>query len=237
MFKKPHCSKCKKDLKKDFDFCPYCGASQNQNNNWGMLGKNDFPEAPIQNNDPFSQLLPGLSGGIFNKMLGNAMKMVENELQREMQQSPQGENVKRINLKPNTKLQLFINGKPINLEGNSIPNPTNQTQSPQKKQIKKQPKKLITKDFTPEMKEKFSTLQKEEPQTSLRRLSSKVIYELNMPGVKSIDNVAIRNLEKSIEIKAIGKTKAYYKIIAVDLPLLSYSLEKDVLVLELEARG
>ena len=108
MFKKNHCNRCKKELKKDFEFCPYCGTPQNANNNWGMLGRNDFLEAPIQSNDPFSQLLPGLNGGILNKMLGNAMKMIEKEFQREMHQNQntQRENVKKINIRPNTKLQL-----------------------------------------------------------------------------------------------------------------------------------
>jgi len=231
---KKHCNRCKKALKKDFDFCPYCGVPQNINNEWGMLGRNDFLEAPIANDNPFSKLFPGgISGGIFNKMIGNAMKMVEKELQKEMQQNTPEENSKRISLKPNAKLQLYINGKKIDLDGSGI---SNSVQSPQKKPVKQSAKTLISKEFTPEIKEKFSSLPKEEPKTNLRRLSNKVIYELKMPGVKSTDNLSIRNLEKSIEIKAVGKSKAYYKIIAVDLPLINYTLEKDILILELEAR-
>ena len=44
MFKKKNCKKCKRDIKKAYDFCPYCGKASDEKNNWGMLGKNDFSE-------------------------------------------------------------------------------------------------------------------------------------------------------------------------------------------------
>lgn len=227
MFNNSTCPKCKKSLKKDFEFCPYCGTSQNSNNSWGMLGKNDISEVK---ENPLSQLMPGLTGGILNKMLGNAMKMIERELQKETQLGEE----KRINIKPNTTLQFYINGKKIDI-GNQI-NPSGQLNT-QKKPVKKQTKKVISKEFTSKINEKFLSLPKEEPETTIRRLSDRIIYEIDIPGVKKVENISIRNLEKSIEIRALSKDKAYYKIILMDLPLVKYSIEKETLILELEAKN
>ena len=58
-----------------------------------------------------------------------------------------------------------------------------------------------------------------------------------MPGVKSIKEISIRKLEKSIEIRAVSKDKAYSKIIPVNLPILDYELEKGKLILELETKN
>ena len=45
---------------------------------------------------------------------------------------------------------------------------------------------------------KFSSLKKEEPKTDLRRLSNRMIYELEMPEVHSINDVSIVKLETTI---------------------------------------
>ena len=53
-----------------------------------------------------------------------------------------------------------------------------------------------------------------------------------MPGVKALDDISIVPLENSIEIKAIGKNKAYEKIIQISSPMTDYALSKNNLVLE-----
>ena len=54
-----------------------------------------------------------------------------------------------------------------------------------------------------------------------------------MPEVKSFKDILINKLENSIEIKAIGKTKAYFKIIPINMPIVSQNLSQGKLVLEL----
>jgi len=210
-----NCSKCGKSIEKDFDFCPYCGNPSDDNNNWGMLGKNDAMANPFNN--------IGFPGGFFNKMLGNAMKMIESEMQRE---------IKDINMpNPKTKVQLYINGKKIPVNGNI--KVVKKKKDPQKPQKETPP---LIKTFSKGNQEKFSNMSKENPETNVRRLSDRVIYEIKMPGIKSIEDVSIRNLENSIEIKAITKGKAYYKVISIGLPIIEYALDKDTLILELEAK-
>ena len=205
------CEKCGKSANNKYDFCPYCGNPLDENNSWGMLGKND-----LNTDNPFNSM--GLGGGFLNKMLGNAMKMMEKEMQKEIQ-----------NTKPKTNLQLYINGKKVNLGHGNIKIV---------KKEKKQPKTLMpTNVFSKENQKRFANLPKEEPKTNVRRLSDRIIFDINMPEVKSMKDISITKLESSIEIKAIAKDKAYYKIIQVGLSLIDYYLDQGKLILELETKN
>ena len=75
----------------------------------------------------------------------------------------------------------------------------------------------------------------EKNQTNIRRLSNKIIYEIQIPGVKSIEDVSIVKLQNSIEIKAITKDKAYEKTIKISFPILDYKIQENNLILELDS--
>jgi hypothetical protein len=142
---------------------------------------------------------------------------MEKELQKELKE------------KPKTNFQLFINGKKINLGNGNV------------KVIKKNKESLPSKsikllEFSKENQKKFANLEKHEPATNVRRLADRLIFEIEMPGVKSQSEISIKKLENSIEVKAITKNKAYFKIIQVNFPVLDYSLEKEKLILELGAK-
>ncbi len=214
MFKKKQCKKCGNKISDKYDFCPYCGnsVSENSNEDWGMLGKNDS----ISNN--FSNPLIGFNGRILNKMLGSAMRMLEKEMKKEMSQRPQTK----------TNFRLMINGKEIPLDNLEY------SRKPIRKKFQKE---VSLNNLSQKNLKKFSSLPKQEPSTNIRRLSDKVIYEINIPGIKSIKEISITKLENSIEIKAMAKNKAYYKIIPINLPITSYNLSKEKLILELEAKN
>jgi HSP20 family molecular chaperone IbpA len=53
----------------------------------------------------------------------------------------------------------------------------------------------------------------EEPHTEVRRLDSKVVVDLSVPGVRSIDDIEVKELESSVEVKAMAGDKAYFKIL------------------------
>jgi len=90
--------------------------------------------------------------------------------------------------------------------------------------------------FSQENMKKFSSLPREEPLTNIRRLSDKMIYEISLVGVKSINDITIIKLENSIEIKAIAKDKSYFKLISISLPIINYNFSKGKLVLEFEVK-
>jgi HSP20 family molecular chaperone IbpA len=80
----------------------------------------------------------------------------------------------------------------------------------------------------------LSKLPRHEPETKIRRMTDKLVYEISMPGVKDEKDIAINKLQNSIEIKAFSKDKAYFKLIPLAFPIKSWKLEKERLVLELK---
>ncbi len=124
--------------------------------------------------------------------------------------------------KPKTNMQLFINGKKIDLGNYS--NPQDAERMEDDVSLEKLPNSEL---------KGFSELTKKEPHTNIRRLSNKVVYEVEIPGMDSEKDLSIVKLENSIEIKAISKNKAYKKIIPIALPIKNYNVSKGKLTLEL----
>ena len=224
MFNKKNCQNCNKKISKKFEFCPHCGrdvrGNKNSNEELGMIGENDSLSENFS--DPF---FGAMGGSILNKVLNSTMKMLEKEFDKEMKNTQQ--------MPMNGNFELYINGKKIDPKNikvsQQIPMPQENSQK-QKNKAQAVPIKL----FTKEQNKQFLELTRKEPETkSVRRLSNKVIYEIEMPEVKSQEDISINHLSNSIEIKAIGKTKSYFKIIPVGLPVVSYSLEDGMLILEL----
>jgi len=213
MFNKKQCARCGNKVSKKYEFCPYCGNRISETNeDWGMLGKNDFFNEQEQFMNPFA-------GGMLGKMLGSAMKMLEKELQKEIQNQTQ----------PRTNFELIINGKRVDPKNIRV------SRQIMKKPIRKQSTKPLQ-NFSQEQLKKILKLPKQEPSTDIRRFSDKVIYEINVPGVKEIKDVSLVKLENSIEIKAIAKDKYYFKSIPINLPILNYNLQEEKLILELGAK-
>ena len=209
MFKKKECKNCKKKVNSDYLFCPYCGFSfGSKKENWGMLGKNDM------NASEQTSFLPGnvLNGGMLGKMLGTAMKMLEKEMK----------NQEKINGK---NFELIINGKRIDPKNIKVSKSISNN---------KPIKKPVFSNFSSKDFEKISNLPKENPSTHIRRLSDKIIYDLELPGVKSVKDISIIPLENSIEIKAISKDKLYSKLIPINFPIVNYTFDSEKLTLELD---
>jgi HSP20 family molecular chaperone IbpA len=216
MFKKK-CSKCGEKVDSKYKFCPNCGTPLNsEKENWGMLGKDDSLEEFENSANSF---FGNFGGKVIGKIFESTMRMLEKEMQKE---------AKNRRNYPRTNMQLFINGKKINLEG----------ENQQVQQIKKQKRKVVVLDnLSQKNLKKISGLPKQEPLTKIRRFSDKIIYEIEMPGVQSIKDISIIKLENSIEIKALAKNKAYFKLIPINFPITYYNLSKGKLILELDAKN
>jgi len=218
MFRKKKCKNCEKKISENYDFCPYCGndlANPKKQDDWGMLGRNDF--------NGFNEIkMPMGFGTLFNSLVKNLDKQFK-EIDKESIKKSQSPNLRGSgisinistsgNFPPRIKIQEFgnskkqkaspeIKGKQINLSQQEI------------RQLLKLPKK--------------------EPETEMKRFSNSIVYEIKVPGVDSLDNVAINKLENSIEIKAFGKKYVYVKIIPLNLPIKNYNLEGETLILELK---
>jgi len=241
MFKKNSCRRCGREIPSKYDFCPYCGFAlgKDAEEDWGMLGKTDNVNANAQKDD----LLAGsfLGGGILNKMLGSAMKMLEKELQKSAKEMKEADlqgmqDFQNKSFQPKTNLQIFINGKKVNLSPGKSAIVRKKSMKRQSKNAK--PEKIKQVRLPEKELKSFSKFSKVEPETNIRRLSDRIVYEIQMPGVKSKKDISITRLESSIEIKAIAKRieKAYYKVIKAGLPVINYKFSKETLVLELAAK-
>ena len=231
MFGKKTCPECSEKVSKKYDFCPYCGTpfgKAGKQKDYGMLGTNDEMEAI----SPFEGMFGKMSGSMFNKIFGNAIKMLEKELEKEFRQG-QSPGI-NPNIPQRTNFEIIINGKRINPENIRFTQKILQPAEEAGKTRKKAVPKMSTENL-----KKISKMKKHEPLTNIRRLANKVIYEIDIPGVKSIDDDSITRHESSIEIKALAedKKKAYAKLIPINLPITNYELSDGKLILELDAKN
>jgi|TARA_B100001971_G_C18218242_1_gene555334 hypothetical protein len=232
------CSTCNTRIKKDFEFCPSCGSNLNssfEKEDYGFLGKDDSVEKSLQ------ESFPSFADSFIDKMFNTAMKMLESQmksLNEEVARNPNhpmNPNNKRHrqNLPNDLNIQFFVNGKKIlnnQQNQNNRFNQNNQAQQAQINQIRIDPRV-----FTNKLKNS-SKLQKKEPQSKLKRISNKIIYELHIPGVKSVEDILINQLENSIEIKALSNKNLYSKSLNLNLPILRYKLKNDFLTIELQGQ-
>jgi len=204
------CRHCDKKISRDFEFCPYCGKSAD-NEDYGMLGKNDnIKQNPAR--DPFESML---GSSMFNKMFSSAVKMLEKELSKEMG------GIDKIGAKqPGGQFELYINGKKVNLGNQKIIKPE-QVKIPAPSQ---------------EVIEKSKKLPRREAKTELKRLGNKITYELKIPGIYSLDRILVTKLEDSIEVKAFADNCVYIKTLPIKLALVKYYLKDEILSLEFQGK-
>lgn len=226
MFRKKRCKNCNEKINDSYNYCPYCRTPIDDffddSEDWGLLGKNDF--------DPHQEIkLPKGVDKLFRSLLKSLNKQVKNL------EEPKGKKSRTLKGTKNKRSGIGISihtsdGKPPEIRVTSFGNmPPKIKKKVRKKGEGKGPKLPSSKL------KKFSGLPKEEPETEIRRLSDKVIYEIKMPGVKSVKDISISQLKNSIEIKALGKNKVFQKIIPINLPIKKYNFSKKKLTLELAA--
>ncbi len=201
------CPKCSSKIKKDYDYCPSCGVdlkSKNHQEDYGFLGKNDSVE-DANEFEGFESFL--------DKVFNTTMKMLEKQVKNlDKQDMPRDAG----RLPGNLRVQFFVNGKKAFPEKPAqVPN-----------------KKVERKKISPEKMQKFAKFPKEEANSKMKRLGGKVVYELDVPGVRNLDDVFINYLESSIEVKALADDKVYSKTLNIKSPMIGYGLNQDSLIIE-----
>ncbi len=237
--KKRKCQKCGEGVERKFAYCPYCGADFKKSDNerdYGFLGQDDgfFNENSFMQGMPFSNILSSLMQE-FEKQF----KEIDRDLGRKVKKTNFSE--RRINPKST--------GFSINISTSSNKQPEIRVRSfgdsnfknlldmgDSKKEFlieEGEKEKKIPENKISEAKlKKLVSLPKQEAETQVRRFGDKLIYEINLPGVKSMDEVFLSKLENSIEIKAFSKNKCYFKLIPLNLPIKKYNLKNEKLVIE-----
>lgn len=215
--KKIKCEKCKSSIKEDFSYCPHCGNPmldvEKENKDFGMLGRNDAIDGNLGRQISEANL------GFVDKLMDSAMNSLMRSVEKEMRKS-----VKEMNSQP--RITHMPNGIKISM---GIPAMPANMQMPQQKEKKPRHQKI-----SDEQMQKLVSLPKTTAKTKVRRFSDKVVYELEIPGITSPENVFISKLEQGYEIRAIGKNKVYTNSLPIELPIKGFSFNKDVLSVEFE---
>ena len=161
--------------------------------NKNLRSKYDEDDYGFLGKNDFSEDMD-VTDNFIDKMFNSAMKMLEKQMKNLNERN-------KNYYQPGLNVQFFVNGEKIFPE----------------KQIINRPIK-VENHFTKEKLKKLLELPRKEPESNVKRISGKVIYELSVPGVKTIDNVLINQLENSIEIKALSDDLVYLKNLKVKLP-------------------
>lgn len=205
------CKFCGNKIEKKYQFCPYCGKNQND--------KQEFFQPTFKMGFPFDQLVKHMS-----KQIESQFKEMDMELgEFKMKENQMPKKMKGISI----SISSSGNGEPVikvtNLgQGNEQMIPEAPKQTPARK--------LSEKEI-----EAISKLPKADPVTNVRRLTDKIVYEINLPGVKKED-IILTKLHNSIEIKAFSKEKAFFKLLPISLPIIKSELKEGKLILELKPR-
>jgi HSP20 family molecular chaperone IbpA len=222
------CIGCNGKVRKDHSFCPHCGINMKKLDrfeDFGMFGKDDEisqPQLPLGFNKLFNSLI---------KELDKQFKDIEKHNYSQMENS-----IKQK--KANNKKDIRTSGISISISTSNSKKPEIRIKSfgpNRQKLVQQKNHDFLNKPFSEQKAKDFSKNKKIEPETNVRRLSDKIIYEIFLPGVSSLNEISIQQLENSIEIKAISKEKSYNKLLTVNYPIDSYYFKNDKLVLELDS--
>ena len=220
MFKRKKCDNCGEKVDNNYNYCPYCRVSLKdslEEDDYGLLGKNDTID--IEERDEIR--MPAGLNALFNTLLKN--------LNQQMKDIEQDKKAKPKNVKKNKGISISISSfgdRPPEIKVSSFGNPVPKPEEKKEKKVK----------LPASESGKFTGLPKKEPETNIRRLSSKVVYEIKLPGVKTEQDISIIQLENSIEIKALAGKRVFYKVIPISLPINNYDLSQGILTLELDSR-
>jgi hypothetical protein len=206
---KRKCPGCAEKIEKKFNFCPWCGQSikgHREEEDFGLLGRTD--NVNNMNQAPKNQ--PQLPFGL-DKIMGGLIKQLEKELSGMDKQNgmPKGFNIRIQTQNPNQ----------------------NQVNMNQQQQAQKATPKLI---LTEKESTRRQTLPKQEAESKVKRLSDKIIYEINAPGIKNKEDIIITKLEQGFEIKVYTKDTCYTKTIPLQIEIIGYTIQDNKLIVELK---
>lgn len=230
-----YCHKCGKKVDDHWDFCPSCGSSIIK---------------PIRFKRPSSGMpMDNLFGSFkrqfdeINKFMDRDIHSLEKDFEVFNLKSENDPKIKRNGFsvsirsgtgqKPKVDIKTFGDidkkkleeeiKKNLGLEGISIPK---EVSEPEISVIPKHPKEQFPKKKIPSI--------TEEPKTDIKRLPDKIVIDIELPDVDSEDDIMVNMLPSSIELKAIGKKKMYFRIMQIpkDWTLISKTFKDCVLRIE-----
>ena len=209
MFRKKKCPRCEKEIKEDWEFCPYCGYSLKEKYKEERFFEEfeDFDRIVEKMEREFEEMFkiptfriprikissPGVSGISITIHSGTGMKP-------KVEVKTYGEYKK---LEPEIKRRLGVKVPIEEVE--------------EEKEIEYNPPKTT-----------------EEPEAKVSREGNKTIIEIKLPDVEKEEDINVKKLEQSIEIRARAKDKLYFKLLPITGEIVGKSFKDGVLKIEIE---
>jgi HSP20 family molecular chaperone IbpA len=208
MFEKRRCQNCGKNVKQDYNYCPYCGDELAGERSEGGLGEfgifNDIDKEFERVDKMFGSNLfkvrsiPVRGGGIsitINSAKGRPKVNVKTfgDYKRVEPQIRQ-----RLKVAPGEDGESYEEEEPVSRKPLRIPKTT------------------------------------EEPEAKVEKSGDKQVVTIKLPGVCEEKDIEIKRLEQSLEVKAFAGTKAYFKLIPVGQnSTITKKFKSGVLMLEI----
>jgi len=108
------------------------------------------------------------------------------------------------------------------------------TGKPMMRQLPKNQENYSKNKISPEEMNRRLSLPKSNAESKVKRLSDKIIYEIETPGVKEKDEVTITKLATGLEVRAYSNDKCYIKFIPLTVEIMSYNVKDEKIYLELK---
>jgi len=197
------CEVCSSKLNDKYSYCPYCGSDLLDN-------EKELKNFGMLGRNDFNtkEIMDdspkfGFTDKLISSLMNSLMKNIDEQF-REIEK---------------TEVKTLPNGIRI-----KIGVPQVREENP--------PRKKTSKLISQEQLEKMSSFPRTSAKANVRRLSDKVVYELNTPGLNSVQDVFVSRTESGYEIKAIGSNKVYVNNLSIDLPLKGFSVSDNKLLIE-----
>ncbi|MFH1978436.1 MAG: zinc ribbon domain-containing protein [Candidatus Aenigmatarchaeota archaeon] len=219
------CPRCKYKIQKDWKFCPECG-----------LGRSNTVSFNI--NDIFSRMRKEMKNT--EESMDRSFEAVDlSPFFKEMGKSkpflikPQGTGfsiriVRAGDEKPKVSVKTFGGMERKNVMGEVYDEfnlkPDEKTMETRKTGEDEYVKRI----------EKVAPKSTEEPESSIKRVGAKVLVDIKLPNVKKKQDIQVKELPNSVEVRALTKDKLYFKILTkpVNSTISNHEFRKGVLHLE-----
>lgn len=206
---KRKCSGCATKIDRKFNYCPWCGQALKtvkEQDDFGLLGREDSV-SNMQFNNQGKQDLPFGLGKMINSMVKQLERELSNMEGQNPSKMPKGFSVR---IQPGMRIeQQNIKQKKTNEIINQIP-------------------------INEQEQQRRRSLPKRDAQSKVKRLSDKIIYEVEAPGIKNKDDIIITKLEDGFEVKMYTDKACYIKTIPLNVEVEHFFLKKDKVVIELK---
>jgi HSP20 family molecular chaperone IbpA len=206
------CTNCGRSVKEDFNFCPYCGEE---------LEEREVEEIEFKPFSIFEDIEKEFER--IDKMFSSSELFKFPKIRFGSITRGGGISItihSATGRKPEVKVKTFGEYKKFEPEIKrklGIKAPVEEVEEEEEKKPTKVPK--IT----------------EEPETKVEKADGKLLITVKLPGVKSEEDIKIRKLEQSIEIRAFVDDKAYFTLVPIKsgMKILDKSFKDEVLKIEL----